>query len=354
MTVQHHANVGRPEFAYYYPAAHWYTDATSDWVKTLLLFFDGVATLVPYDMRKRVIEDDPAVAGVLVDQGLLQLLNTDDVLYGWRRDRDAAKTIEEYIDALEPALAEEPYEPLETPHILSVSKIPFAVRGFLKQRGLARSIMQGPTSEQLLVPRSVWRIVLTALAQHVSDAEPHGLESVLLPVTDQLDCVSILESRIRFTRAAVVASDLGMMRINVSAVPIDEVLAFRRQYGTEFRQYRRQLNQYVIQASMATFDQRAQMERDRQEELRDIQSTLEDRARPLQRLTQGAAFFLGMLGGGIQMAAGDHAGGAGGMVGAFGSLFGGGGERQHQGGYTYLFRAAKDFPQGGRVRNRVY
>ena len=61
------------ETAYYYPAPYWdYRD--SGWVKSLLLFFDDIAILLPDYMRGRHTAADPALAEPLEDRGLLWVL----------------------------------------------------------------------------------------------------------------------------------------------------------------------------------------------------------------------------------------------------------------------------------------
>jgi hypothetical protein len=55
-----HSDMGaQPEIAYYYPGPLW---RSGDWVKTLLLFFDGVALLVPEYLRDKPFRNDPVMA----------------------------------------------------------------------------------------------------------------------------------------------------------------------------------------------------------------------------------------------------------------------------------------------------
>lgn len=63
-----------PEVAYYYPEWHWSPDAHG-WVKSLLLFFDEIALLVPDYKRHQPADLDPEVAGVLQDAQLLRISN---------------------------------------------------------------------------------------------------------------------------------------------------------------------------------------------------------------------------------------------------------------------------------------
>jgi len=47
--------------AYYYPAPYWLV-GEADWLKTLLLFFDDIAILLPRYMRGRPELADPVLA----------------------------------------------------------------------------------------------------------------------------------------------------------------------------------------------------------------------------------------------------------------------------------------------------
>ena len=59
--------------AYYYPAPFWTLQETG-WIKSLLLFFDDIATLLPDYMYGRHVPADPALAAPLEDRGLLHVL----------------------------------------------------------------------------------------------------------------------------------------------------------------------------------------------------------------------------------------------------------------------------------------
>ena len=61
------------ETAYYYPEPYWLV-RESGWIKSLLLFFDEVAILLPEYMRRRHLAADPTLAEPLEDRGLLRVL----------------------------------------------------------------------------------------------------------------------------------------------------------------------------------------------------------------------------------------------------------------------------------------
>ena len=65
------------DVAYYYPAPYW-AHGESDWVKSLLLFFDRLAILLPGYMYGRHAAADPTLVAPLEERGLLQVLEPDD------------------------------------------------------------------------------------------------------------------------------------------------------------------------------------------------------------------------------------------------------------------------------------
>jgi hypothetical protein len=64
------------ETAYYYPEPYWLV-RESGWIKTLLLFFDEVAILLPEYMGGRHLAADPTLAHPLEDRGLLRVLEPE-------------------------------------------------------------------------------------------------------------------------------------------------------------------------------------------------------------------------------------------------------------------------------------
>ena len=62
------------DVAFYYPGPVWYS---SEVIKNLLLFFDGIALLVPEYIRDKPERLHPELAGSLVDKGLLHILEPE-------------------------------------------------------------------------------------------------------------------------------------------------------------------------------------------------------------------------------------------------------------------------------------
>ena len=64
------------EIAYYYPEPYWLA-GEGGWVKSLLLFFDEIAILLPEYMRGRHVIADPTLAGPIEDLGLLRVIEPE-------------------------------------------------------------------------------------------------------------------------------------------------------------------------------------------------------------------------------------------------------------------------------------
>ena len=67
-----------PEFAHYYGDFIWDEELTG-WIKSLLLFFDGIALALPPATADRLIEANPVLAQPLAEFGLLR--NYDPYLW---------------------------------------------------------------------------------------------------------------------------------------------------------------------------------------------------------------------------------------------------------------------------------
>jgi hypothetical protein len=62
---------------FYYPGPMW---SSGDQVKNLILFFDGIALLVPNYIREKPFLQDPALATGLAEHGLLEILEPEDLI----------------------------------------------------------------------------------------------------------------------------------------------------------------------------------------------------------------------------------------------------------------------------------
>ena len=83
------------EIAFYYPGPMWHG---SDWIKTLILFFDGVGILLPNYMNGKLEREDPATAIPLLDKGLLHVLEPEKII-DKKATMQLGETVSEMIES---------------------------------------------------------------------------------------------------------------------------------------------------------------------------------------------------------------------------------------------------------------
>src|SRR5207245_8866331 len=74
-----------PELAFYYPNPIW---TNGDWIKNLILFFDGIALLVPKYMKQTIEDVDPAIVAGLTQHHLLHIIEPEKAV-----DKNASKAL---------------------------------------------------------------------------------------------------------------------------------------------------------------------------------------------------------------------------------------------------------------------
>lgn len=77
----------------------------------------------------------------------------------------------------------------------------------------------------------------------------------------------------------VVSLDLAAIGVDLSAVPLDEILEFREQHGSEYRSYARDLRATLHELSALPASEHEQVLQDRREALTDSARALGDRSR---------------------------------------------------------------------------
>jgi hypothetical protein len=285
----------QPEIAYYYPGPLW---RSGDWVKTLLLFFDGVALLVPQYMRDKPFRNDPVMAEPLQDRGLLHILEPETFI-------DQAST-ERLTEILVDLITSGAFDQLESSprfHELSYSRLGSTadaglakmILNELQERGLARASEDGVSIPMHPLVRST---VLVLLAQILREpGQRRGL--ALQPVTDRQDVIKGLMTTLRLPQlpsaGRMIALDREQVSLNLASVPLDEVLEFRATYGQQHRAYMRNLRRFVVE--LADLDEQAREHAfvDRREELADTAHDLRRLARIYWRRPL-AGFGLGVAG----------------------------------------------------------
>lgn len=243
-----------PELACYYGDKSWLgSDALTNWVKSLLLFFDGIATQYPSDDFNRLVDSDPVLALPLVESGLL-------VNYAPNEQSPVPK-------AFDPASGE------FTSEFKKIIKPILPLLEAVFERSTAASIH----------PQSAFDSLHTALS---ADTLRQTVTNVAIqPVTDDEAMAQIVASFLvayaNASKTRVIVSDLTALGVDFSAVPLDEVLDFRRQHGSEYRSYAKDLRSFTLDLSLMGEEEQTLAMAERVREF-------EDTAEALRRLTRRA------------------------------------------------------------------
>ena len=267
----------RPEFAHYYGDWIWRPELT-DWVKSLLLFFDGIAIGVPESRFEQRIESDPVLAqpltelGLLrnywpetykqmeeksrVDLGLERLVRELDELYKQASQEDFNSSLARLTESLSPELKER-LNAIGTRFILA------------KQRFGGDELSRANTLAVAQVSMSLVQYVTDVAIQPVIDDEnAAGYVAMILNTHSQ-------------SHAQIVNSDIRHVGIDLKAIPLDEVLDFRRQHGSEYRAYSQDVRQFVLHISLLP-------EAERPSAISARHAELDDRAEELRRIGRSA------------------------------------------------------------------
>ncbi len=330
------------DMAFYYPGPVWYS---GDQVKNLILFFDGVALLVPEYIRDKPFLEDPALATGLAEHGLLEILEPETLIDA-PTARSMAQTLSTIIQTGEldrlalpgTRFAELSYSRMGA---MADERVASELLADLKKRGWARDSEDGKSIPMHPLVRSVILVLWAQLLRPVGRAK--GLD--LWPTTDRVDVVDSLREVLNLpslpSTGHVVGSDLRVVGVDVASVPIDELLDFRRQYGAQYRAYTRDLRGFVRTLGPMDRD-------DRKAALKDRSDAIREKANELARTSlkawkqPAARVALGIAGAAWTAHTGDPTGAA---ISLGTALLGPDFKpRTKVDAYSYLFSAGKRFP----------
>ena len=264
----------KPEFAFYYPGQYW---QDADWIKNLVCFFDGVAMLVPeYMPDVRSFEDLPLAAS-LKEHDLLRIIRPEQVVDSQVAE-GLAKVMFELIDS--GALNSLIEDKADRSNFGSLSRSRLGFHGSdaiatdllerLKERSLA-----GDSTDGVSVPihRAVRAMILVLLAQLLrSEGDRMGI--TLSPATDQPELVNALTELMTSgqrphqpTNADVISFDVATVGVDMSRVPLDELLDYRQQNYAKHRDYILMVRQFARDLSAMDAEERKAKFEQREEEL---------------------------------------------------------------------------------------
>lgn len=340
MSTERSTAVPPPEIAFYYPNPMW---SSGDWVKSLILFFDGIGLLVPAYMKDRLEWYDPAIMAGLREHGLLHVLEPETLVDAAATEKLATSMTDIITSGALDHLAMESTKFAE----LSYSRLggygdaglTNMIHEELKSRGLARDTEDGVSIPMHPMVRSLVLVLLSQILR------PQGaqLGVELSPATDRPNIVTALNELLSLpgtpSMGHVVASDLKCVGVNLGAVPIDEVLGFRREHLDQHKAYARAVRRFVRELSLLDGPNRAAASIEREEELTELAHGLSTAASKAWK--QKASFGLSAAGAAWTLATGDPVG----AILAVGSAVTGysSGSSPEVGAYSYLFDARRHY-----------
>jgi hypothetical protein len=331
----------KKELAYYYPNPFW---QDGDWIKNLVLFFDGVAVLVPEYMRERFEQSDYAIVAGLREHGLLHIIDPAKAVNAAATEQLAKALLEVISSGALDSMTGEDHEF----HELSSSRVGFngdvrIARDLLlelQKRKLARDSTDGVS---IPMHPQVRYLILILLSQIL---RPSGAElgAVLNPVTDSPQIVSSLEGLLSFNaeaaaRGSVVSFDMNTVGVDVGSFPLDEVLSYKKENRKELTQYQRKVRLFATELSRLPAEARETTFEERQQELNDLSADLRKASRQAWR--KPASFALSMTGAAWSALTGNPVGA---MLSVSAAALGySGSTKPKLGAYSYVFRAARRF-----------
>jgi hypothetical protein len=277
-----------PEWAFYYPNPVW---SQSHWLKNLILFFDGIALLPPEFARHNPL-DDGGDAAALRERGLLTVLEPQTVID--RRGADAlAAAMTDFItsgDLDELARRETEF------HALAYSRLAYIMDAGLTERiydALHNRGLAGGHGHAL-----VRSLVLVLFAQVLRPGgRRHGM--YLCPVTDRPELHAALTEMLGLpsmaSSAHVVSLNLVPVGVDLTDVPLEEVIAYRTTTREAYRRFTRDLRAFVHQTVDTGSEDQFSALLELQGRMADAGAGLLEMARRAWR--QPASFAIGFTGG---------------------------------------------------------
>lgn len=333
-----------PETAYYYPEPYWLAQE-GGWIKSLLLFFDEVAILLPSYMKGRNVVADPTLAGPLEERGLLRVLQPEAFV-----DGETATELTAVVEALIQEGAFDDLLKVGGYAELSMSRMGFGVLDTVARRIVDELSARGlamPTQDGVSIPmhpriRSIYLVLLAQLARQAGVRS----ELDLHPVTNGRGATEAFEQLADLapmpSRGQLVALDLEVVTVDLESVPLDEVLEFKQENQREHRRYMENLRTFALELSLLEEVDRARVLQDRQAELQEQASDLRKRALTAWKSPKDVTGFgLGLAGAAWSLAAHNPVPAALGILGAGLKMLPSGADGSV---YSYIFRASRSMP----------
>ena len=345
-TIPHQEQEFKPDIAFYYPGQYWYD---VDWIKNLVLFFDGIGMLIPSYMPDQGGWDDFPIVEALKENQLFHVIRPEEHV-----DAEATQALATAIHAIIDSggldaitRRSERNAPWSAFGSLSMSRLGYFgdqvvaqnLFDVLKERGLVLDSRDGVS---IPMHRAVRGLILVLLSQIIKD-RGEGMGLTLSPATDQVQFVRDLNSVIKGVSTStpmagdVVSFDMDIVGVDISSVPIEDVLAFRKEHYSQHRDYRLAVRRFARELSdMPAEERHLEFER-REEELRDAASALRMEQQTLWK--RATTFALGFAGATLNLFAGNVPGAV--VASASSTINAVGSPPVDLGSYSYLFEAKR-------------
>ena len=278
--------------AYYTDGIAW---GSLNWPKSMLLFFEKVAVLVPTAEQDSFERSDEAVIAGLREHDVLKVLRPTDLVDANASHR-IVQQLREAADKIPDAAEPDPGAPM----LLYLEKLgngPEAdqvreLANQLHKAGVAKPFVHG---QSMVIRPGLGYLVLDAIAREAArtgqqlglDLHPSrcvGTQRDLFPIDRRVDmCVG----------ATVVHTDLEEVGVDLGPVPIGEILDFRKQHADLLDRYRVGLREFSSQLAATPFAERQVLLRERRESILEAQDQLKSAYRDWKKL---AAIGLGLGG----------------------------------------------------------
>lgn len=335
--------------AFHYPWPPIDGHLISAWLKTMSLFFDGVAVLAAPAEHDLLIAGQEETIYPLHDARLLHILDPDDII-----DRSAARALIDFVLQLATSIEEESIRSGRILEDLALLRDTWSrpraldeqeraasrlVWKELQRRGLASDFR---ADDAIYVEPDKWRQILAFLAQAVKPAGRRiGLD--LQPATDDksmIDNFPVVRGRQRLSEGDVVAFDIEQVALDMSNVPMSDLLEFREDHGSDYRAYARSIQRFALEVSELPSEDRTSAFLRRRDELADEADHLRNLARTWWR-QPAASVGLGLIGTGVSASIGQWAPAA---LALLTGIVGAQSKPPTSGMYSYLFTAQRRFP----------
>jgi hypothetical protein len=334
----------------YYAGGWIWPDDQIDWVKSLLPFFDKLSLILPPELLPQAVRDDDVIAQPLIDLGVLETRNPTDVLDDkattvivesirriiTERQRERGFDVEEgrsLAEFAELVTAPEKFQTITATHFGIYDREVEKLLRDLQARGLASAL--DPKTRLLQLEGNLRAAVVAVCAQTMCLVDrANGLDVVpFRPPTGRS-----APGRWSPAFVEILSGDLANVGVDLSRMPLADVLAFRNEHLAAYTQYMRDLRSMVRLVDTATDQPDLQrLMRDRQAELRGAADSLRRKARR-SGIKTGLGVGLGLVGAGLTFGTGAIAGGAVAAVAAAVGLIP---DSQADSPYTYLFKLAR-------------